>query len=45
MMNGERLGVRAGPPKSGEHSAEILNELGFSSEEIAKLSDSGVIHA
>jgi crotonobetainyl-CoA:carnitine CoA-transferase CaiB-like acyl-CoA transferase len=45
MMNGGRLGVRSGPPKSGEHSTQILNELGFSADEIAKLGESGVIHS
>jgi crotonobetainyl-CoA:carnitine CoA-transferase CaiB-like acyl-CoA transferase len=43
MMDGERLGVRSGPPKSGENSAEILSELGFSAAEISKLTTAGVI--
>jgi crotonobetainyl-CoA:carnitine CoA-transferase CaiB-like acyl-CoA transferase len=45
MMNGERLGVRSGPPKSGENSTEILCELGFSDAEISKLTSAGVIRA
>jgi crotonobetainyl-CoA:carnitine CoA-transferase CaiB-like acyl-CoA transferase len=43
MMDGERLGVRSGPPKSGENSAEILNELGFSTADISKFTTAGVI--
>jgi len=37
-LDGERLGVRLGPPRLGEHSAELLAELGYSTEEAARLS-------
>jgi crotonobetainyl-CoA:carnitine CoA-transferase CaiB-like acyl-CoA transferase len=36
-MNGQRLGVRMSPPKLGEHSAQILKELGYSDAEIQRL--------
>jgi len=45
MMDGERLGVRTGPPKSGENSADILDELGFSAADISKFTTAGVIGA
>jgi len=43
MMGGERLGVRQGPPKSGEHSCEILRTLGFSDAEISRWTTEGII--
>ena len=45
MMGGERLGVRQGPPKSGEHSCEILRTLGFSDAEISRWTAEGVIRS
>ena len=45
MMGGKRLGVRQGPPKSGEHSCEILRALGFSDAEISKWTTEGVIRS
>jgi crotonobetainyl-CoA:carnitine CoA-transferase CaiB-like acyl-CoA transferase len=38
LLDGERPGVRCSPPKLGEHSTQILKELGYSSEEIKHLS-------
>jgi crotonobetainyl-CoA:carnitine CoA-transferase CaiB-like acyl-CoA transferase len=38
MLDGQRPGVRHSPPKLGEHSAEILSELGYSAAEIKALS-------
>ena len=37
-MDGQRLGVRHNPPKLGEHSAAILQSLGYSAQESATLS-------
>jgi crotonobetainyl-CoA:carnitine CoA-transferase CaiB-like acyl-CoA transferase len=36
-MDGQRLGVRAHPPKAGEHSQALLAQLGYSADEIASL--------
>ena len=36
-LGGERPGVRLSPPKLGEHSAELLAELGYSASEIEAL--------
>ncbi|MGZ8514641.1 MAG: CaiB/BaiF CoA transferase family protein [Candidatus Limnocylindrales bacterium] len=35
--------IRSAPPLLGEHSAQILAELGYSAEAVAKLCDEGVI--
>ena len=43
MMNGKRLGVRLNPPKSGEQTQEILQELGYREDEITKLLSDRVI--
>ena len=45
MMGGERLGVRQGPPKSGEHSCEILRTLGFSDTEISGWIAEGIVRS
>ncbi len=36
-LDGQRLGVRHNPPKLGEHSAQLLKELGYSEEDAIKL--------
>ena len=36
-LGGERPGVRLSPPRLGEHSAELLAELGYSASEIEAL--------
>jgi len=36
-MHGQRLGVRAQPPKAGQHSDALLAELGYCANEIASL--------
>ncbi|HEX5739488.1 MAG TPA: CaiB/BaiF CoA-transferase family protein [Hydrogenophaga sp.] len=36
-LDGERLGVRRSPPRLGEHSAELLVELGYTVEDAARL--------
>jgi crotonobetainyl-CoA:carnitine CoA-transferase CaiB-like acyl-CoA transferase len=42
-MDGQRLQNRSDPPQIGQHSQDVLNELGFSSIDIAKLARSGAI--
>jgi crotonobetainyl-CoA:carnitine CoA-transferase CaiB-like acyl-CoA transferase len=37
-IDGERLGVRRSPPRLGEHSAELLTELGYSADDAQRLS-------
>ena len=41
-MSGERLGVNRSPPKSGEHTVEVLAELGYDADAIAALIDEDV---
>ena len=41
--DGERVLHRSPPPSIGEHSAEVLEEIGYSEEEIAQLADAGVV--
>ncbi|MFB9953263.1 CaiB/BaiF CoA transferase family protein [Rhizobium puerariae] len=36
-FNGERLGLRLDVPRSGEHSTQVLRELGYSDADIATL--------
>ncbi len=36
-MHGQRLGVRLQPPRAGEHSGALLEQLGYSADEIASL--------
>jgi crotonobetainyl-CoA:carnitine CoA-transferase CaiB-like acyl-CoA transferase len=36
-LDGQRMGVRMSPPKLGEHSAELLQSLGYSAQDATKL--------
>lgn len=41
--DGERVRHPSAPPLLGEHSEDVLSELGYSDEEIAELAESGVV--
>lgn len=43
VMDGQRLGVRLEPPYLGEHTAELLQSIGRSQEEIETLSRDGIV--
>jgi crotonobetainyl-CoA:carnitine CoA-transferase CaiB-like acyl-CoA transferase len=36
-LDGQRMGVRRSPPKLGEHSAQLLQALGYSAQDAVKL--------
>ncbi len=36
-LDGQRMGVRLSPPTLGEHSAQLLQELGYSAQDATKL--------
>lgn len=42
-MNGERLGLRADLPNIGEHTEEVLKDLGYSDAEIEVLGAAGTV--
>jgi crotonobetainyl-CoA:carnitine CoA-transferase CaiB-like acyl-CoA transferase len=42
-LAGSRLGVRLDPPHAGEHSHDLLAELGLGDERIAELRAAGVV--
>lgn len=35
--------IRTAPPRAGEHNAEVLGELGYSAQDIARLKEAGAI--
>ncbi|WP_048438430.1 CaiB/BaiF CoA-transferase family protein [Caenimonas sp. SL110] len=43
MLDGERLGIRSQPPAMGQHTHELLAEIGYDAAAIAALAASGVI--
>jgi crotonobetainyl-CoA:carnitine CoA-transferase CaiB-like acyl-CoA transferase len=42
-MDGQRLGVRLNPPVLGQHTAELLQELGYTPEQVAALRSSRAV--
>jgi crotonobetainyl-CoA:carnitine CoA-transferase CaiB-like acyl-CoA transferase len=42
-LDGQRPGVRIDPPSLGEHTEQLLQELGYSHEDITALQERGVI--
>jgi crotonobetainyl-CoA:carnitine CoA-transferase CaiB-like acyl-CoA transferase len=42
-LDGKRLEKRADPPGIGQHAAELLSQLGYSSADLARLKDEGVV--
>jgi crotonobetainyl-CoA:carnitine CoA-transferase CaiB-like acyl-CoA transferase len=42
-IDGERVSHRRPPPRLGEHTDEILRDLGYDEEELGRLSAEGVI--
>jgi crotonobetainyl-CoA:carnitine CoA-transferase CaiB-like acyl-CoA transferase len=42
-LNGRRLEHRRPPPELGEHSLDLLGDLGYDSDSIASLVDAGVV--
>jgi crotonobetainyl-CoA:carnitine CoA-transferase CaiB-like acyl-CoA transferase len=42
-MHGEKFGVRLNPPRSGEHTHELLDALGYDASAIQSLFEAGVV--
>ena len=40
-LDGEKFGVRLDPPRSGEHTCEVLEQLGYSAEDIDRFEKEG----
>src|SRR5690606_34201622 len=43
VLGGNRLGVRESPPRLGQHSDSLLQELGYGQPEIQRLRSAGMI--
>lgn len=44
-LHDQRLGLRMDLPAPGEQSAEILREIGYSEEDIARLTEAGILNS
>ncbi len=42
-IDGQRLGVRLGPPSLGEHSRDLLRTLGYSDAHVTDLYAQGIV--
>ena len=42
-MNGQRLGVRLQPPVLGQHTADLMQELGYTPEQVQALQQAGAV--
>ena len=42
-MDGQRLGVRLQPPVLGQHTAELMEELGYTGEQVQALQAQGAV--
>ena len=42
-MDGERFGARLNPPRSGEHTVDVLQQLGYDDDAIAAMIDAGAV--
>lgn len=42
-LDGKKLGARLNPPKSGEHTVEVLRDAGYSEEDIETLIEGGAV--
>ena len=42
-MNGQRLGVRLQPPALGQHTAALMQELGYTPEQVQALQQAGAV--